>query len=74
VTVDMTKLSGKESAVWWFNPRTGESKTGGKVATAGKQQFKPPAEGDWVLVLDDAARNLPAPGAAPVTAATREKQ
>ena len=62
-TVDMTKLSGKQSTAWWFNPRSGESQKGGQVATSGKQQFTPPAEGDWVLVLDDASRNLPAPGA-----------
>ena len=62
-SVDMSKISGKEATAWWFNPRTGESTMAGKFATVGKKQFNPPAEGDWVLVLDDAARNLPAPGA-----------
>lgn len=61
-TVEMSKVSGKEAAAWWFNPRTGESTHAGKVPTSGRKQFTPPAEGDWVLVLDDASRNLPAPG------------
>jgi hypothetical protein len=60
--VDMSKISGKMAAAWWFNPRTGEADSAGKFPTAGKKQFTPPGEGDWVFVLDDAARNLPAPG------------
>jgi hypothetical protein len=62
ITVDMTMVSGKEANAWWFNPRTGKSTKAGKSQTTGKKQFTPPSEGDWVLVLDDAARNLPAPG------------
>jgi hypothetical protein len=61
-TVDMTRVSGKAAATWWYNPRTGKANSAGKVSTSGKKQFTPPSEGDWVLVLDDDARNLPAPG------------
>ncbi len=61
-TVDMSKLSGAMAAAWWFNTRSGEATSGGKFSTSGKRQFTPPGEGDWVLVLDDASRNLPAPG------------
>ena len=61
-TVDMTKISGKTAVAWWFNPRTGKSDPAGESATSGKKQFTPPADGDWVLVLDDAARALPDPG------------
>ena len=64
ITVEMSKVSGKEAVAWWFNPRTGDSSKAGKFPTTGKKQFNPPSEGDWVLVLDDAARNLSAPGAA----------
>ena len=64
VTVEMGKVSGSEAMAWWFNPRTGESSKAGKFPTTGRKQFSPPAEGDWVLVLDDAARNLPASGVA----------
>ena len=63
ITIDMGKVSGTLAAAWWFNPRTGQPTSGGKFATTGKKQFTPPADGDWVLVLDDAGRNLPAPGA-----------
>lgn len=61
-TVDMTKISGSVSKAWWFNPRTGSSEEAGEFPTNGKRQFTPPGEGDWVLVLDDAALKLPAPG------------
>jgi len=62
VTVDMTKISGKEATAWWFNPRSGKSDSIGQYPTAGKRQFTPPGDGDWVLVLDDASFHLPAPG------------
>jgi Protein of unknown function (DUF4038)/Putative collagen-binding domain of a collagenase len=61
ITVDMTKLSGKEANATWFNPRTGKSDPAGQFPTGGKHQFTPPGDGDWVLLLDDAARKLPAP-------------
>jgi hypothetical protein len=61
-TVDMTKISGKLAKGWWFNPRTGKSIPAGECATKGKKQFTPPADGDWVLVLDDAALKAPPPG------------
>jgi len=61
ITVDMTKISGKEVRVVWFNPRTGKSDSAGEFPTSGKHQFSPPGEGDWILLLDDAARKLPAP-------------
>jgi len=62
ITVQMNSLSGKESAAWWFNPRTGGANEAGRFPTSGKREFTPPSEGDWVLVLDDAARNLRRPG------------
>ena len=60
-TVDLSKVAGREAQGWWYNPRTGKSETAGKFPTGAKQKFTPPAEGDWVLVLDDASRKLPAP-------------
>jgi hypothetical protein len=63
VTVDMSKVSGSQAKVWWFNPRTGSATASGEFPTRGSREFTPPAEGDWVLVLDDASRKLPAPGA-----------
>jgi len=62
ISIEMSKVSGKEATAWWFNPRTGESTKGGAYPTTGRAQFTPPSEGDWVLVLDDASRNRTAPG------------
>ena len=64
ITVDMTKVAGKEAKAWWFNPRTGKSLSIGTVPTLGKHKFAPPGEGDWVLLLDDSALGLRAPGQA----------
>ena len=61
-TVDMTKIAGQMAKAWWFNPRTGKTHPAGEFPSSGKKQFTPPAEGDWVLVLDDASRNLAPPG------------
>src|ERR1700733_823708 len=62
ITVDMTKVAGKEAKAWWFDPRTGKSVSISTIPTVGKHKFDPPGEGDWVLLLDDASRGLPAPG------------
>jgi hypothetical protein len=61
-TVDLTKVAGKTLKAWWFNPRTGKADASGEFPASGKRQFTPPGEGDWVFVLDDASRNLSAPG------------
>jgi len=60
--VDITTVAGKVAKAWWFSPRTGKSNAAGEFPTAGKRQITPPAEGEWVLVLDDASRNRSAPG------------
>lgn len=62
ITVNMTKIAGQTATAWWFNPRTGKSDPAGNFPTSGKKQFTPPGEGDWILVLDDASRKMPAPG------------
>jgi hypothetical protein len=62
VTVDLSKLAKRQTAAWWFDPRTGKATAAGKFTAEGKKAFTPPAEGDWVLVLDAAAKNLPPPG------------
>jgi len=61
-TVDMTKVAGKAAKAWWYSPRTGKSQVAGEFGTTGKRQFTPPAEGDWLLVLDDVSRKLGVPG------------
>ena len=62
VTVNLSKLANGRANAWWFDPRTGKATAAGTFATEGSKDFTPPAEGDWVLVLDDASQQLPAPG------------
>ena len=64
LTVDMTKIiSGNGLAsCWWFNPSTGQATQIGNFATSGSQNFTAPDGNDWVLVIDAASANLPAPG------------
>lgn len=64
-TLSVAKLSGDALTAWWFDPRTGKAQNTGRVARAAFHVFTPPSSGpdqDWVLVLDDASRNFPAPG------------
>ncbi len=72
------KLTGKVARAYWYDPRKGTSTLIGEFAKTEPgdrpadlrrgditREFTPPANGpgnDWVLVLDDAARNYPAPG------------
>jgi hypothetical protein len=71
-------LTGKTYKAWWFDPRTGAATLIGEFprTEAGdresdvhrgdiSREFTPPSSGpgnDWVLVLDDAAKNFPPPG------------
>jgi hypothetical protein len=64
-SVNMDRISGARVRAWWFNPRDGSTKEIGVMAGSGVRDFTPPEPGealDWVLVLDDAAKNYPAPG------------
>lgn len=68
VTVNLSKLSGSQVKVWWFNPRNGSSQMAGTKSTSTTAaRFTPPSSGDWVLVIDDEAAGLPAPGTGTVT-------
>lgn len=63
--VHMDTITGGTVKAWWFNPRDGSAKAIGEFPNTGERAFAPPDSGemlDWVLVLDDAAKNLPAPG------------
>lgn len=65
LTLKTERLAGKTIRGWWFNPRDGSVQRLGEFAKAPRQDFSPPtrsASDDWILVLDDAARNYPAPG------------
>ena len=63
--VRMDKIAGPSVKAWWFNPRDGKAHEIGRFPNTGEQEFLSPDPGeglDWVLVLDDAAKALPAPG------------
>lgn len=64
-TVAMDKVTGPKVTAWWYNPRNGKATAVGEFPNTGTRTFTPPDAGellDWVLVLDDAAKNYPAPG------------
>jgi hypothetical protein len=59
------KLSGSVIRAWWYDPRLGTSIPIEEFSKTESRTFTPPSSGrgnDWVLVLDDAARNFPSPG------------
>jgi hypothetical protein len=70
------KLSGTIIKAYWYDPRQGTSHEIGVLPKQAFMDFTPPSSGrgnDWVLVLDDAAKNYPPPGkpgqtSAPATA------
>ena len=64
-TLDTASLSGETLAAWWFDPRTGSAQSLGLFPRTPSQTWTPPTDldgPDWVLVLDDAARDFPPPG------------
>ena len=65
ITVDMSAISGERVEGWWYDPRTGAATPIGTFAGIGEETFTPPSRGpgnDWVLVLDDPARDFGTPG------------
>jgi hypothetical protein len=72
VTCSLKALSGQHVKAWWFDPRTGQASEAETVDRADSRTFTSPAGGaDWVLVLDDADRDFPAPGQPGSPAASR---
>jgi hypothetical protein len=65
VQVDMGQINGPSAKVWWFNPQNGSAQAAGTLPTSGTQAFTPPLDQDWLLVLDNSALDLPAPGTFP---------
>ena len=62
VGVHMGKLTGKSVKAQWYDPRTGKWREIGAYPSRGTQEFAAPSAGDrddWVLVLDDAAKDYP---------------
>jgi hypothetical protein len=62
-TVVMSQISGGTAKCWWYDPRTGASTLVGRdPTTSGNRTFTLPDGNDGVLMLDDATKNLAAPG------------
>lgn len=64
-SVRMDAIKGNRIKAWWYNPRNGKAADAGSYSNTGDKTFIPPEPGeslDWVLVLDDASKNYPAPG------------
>jgi hypothetical protein len=63
--VNLAALGPGRVRAHWFNPRDGAAQAAGELAAAGERAFTPPDDAeqlDWVLVLDDAAADVPPPG------------
>jgi hypothetical protein len=63
IEVNMGRLSGATTAVWWYDPCDGTAHPAAAVTTRAIHSFTSPANGqDWVLVLDDVSKNFAVPG------------
>ena len=62
LTIAMNRIAGSEAKAWWFNPATGAATPIGNFPTTGTRNFDPPSNQDWVLVIDSANLEFPAPG------------
>ena len=66
IRVKLGAISGDRVRASWFNPRDGAVTPIGTFDNRGEREFACPSLGglgsDWVLVLDDAARDFPPPG------------
>jgi hypothetical protein len=62
VSINLDALSGERLDAHWVDPRTGAAHRIGRIEKKGIREFTPPQLWpDWVLVLDDAAADYPAP-------------
>jgi hypothetical protein len=58
IQVDLSQIAANSIAVEWFNPRNGELHQHGEIYSNTSRYLHPPGEGDWGLLLHDAAWNL----------------
>jgi len=68
-TINMAKITSSSSTAkaWWYDPQTSAATLIGTFPNSGSQSFTAPDSNDWVLVVDDASANLPAPGTGTVS-------
>jgi hypothetical protein len=61
-TLLLGKINGEKVRCYWFNPRDGKTTTIDIIDNKGTKGFTPPSSGygqDWILVVDDAAKQYP---------------
>ena len=64
VKIDLSILSGEILTAYWYDPREGTAQYIGGFRKVGGKSYTPLKNGpDWVLVIDDASRSFPVPGA-----------
>lgn len=56
VTLDLARMPGETLRSSWFDPRDGSFQGAESFAKTARRDFTPPSTDDWILVLDDAAR------------------
>ena len=67
IEISTSWTGAKKVKAWWYNPRDNKNQLIGVYTVQKVLAFAPPELGnekDWVLVLEDAAKKYPAPGAA----------
>ena len=74
VTADMSKVHGGQARCWWYDPSDGKAVEIGTYAATGFRSFTPDSEGDCVLVIDNAAAKLSAPGSEPLIKAIKVRK
>ncbi|MCI0627025.1 MAG: hypothetical protein L0387_36160 [Acidobacteria bacterium] len=62
VVVQLSELAGNTLKASWFDPQTGKTLQAGEYRAQGEHEFRPPGDGDWVLVVEDANLRRPDPG------------
>jgi hypothetical protein len=74
-TLNPGALSGQSLHFWWFDPRDGTHLDLGTFPRSKLVEVTPPDKGedvDWVLVVDNATRDFPAPGSGEVSSTTQK--
>lgn len=62
IAVDMSKMSGKRSNCWWYDPSKGNAEFIGTFNNSGTKSLIPSSKGDIILVIDNAEMKMSSPG------------
>ena len=65
IELNANTMNYNQAQGWWFDPKNGDTISIGTFSKNGNMLFNAPTNGrgnDWILVLDDAARNFGRPG------------